>query len=154
MLGLMLAAAATAGTANAVPTTATRGLASFNQAFTDAVRRMDNAAVVALWEEDGIALLPQTPPIVGKAKIAKMMDEATAGHPQAHMQSFTNDCFDEKVSGAWASEWCVEHQVVVGLGDKPFDGWGKMLLVLHRTPAGWRLNREMWNQAVPMDGAR
>jgi ketosteroid isomerase-like protein len=153
MLGLTLAAAMAVGSAHPAPSAATRGLARFNHAFTDAVRRMDNAAVLALWENDGISLLPQTPPIVGKAKIAKMLEEATAGHPQAHMQSFTNDCFDEKISGAWASEWCVEHQVVVGLGDKPFDGWGKMLLVLHRGRAGWRLSCEMWNQAVPANSA-
>ena len=38
----------------------------FNRAFDDATRRMDNAAAVALWEADGISLLPSTKPIVGK----------------------------------------------------------------------------------------
>jgi uncharacterized protein (TIGR02246 family) len=122
---------------------------SFNQAWADATRHMDNAAALALWEADGVSLLPSTPPIVGKPAIAKFLDEVTKQVSGAHMQSFELRCHDIRVSGNWASEWCDEHQVVqMSAGKPPFDGRGKMLVVLHRGADGrWRLHSEMWNQA-------
>jgi uncharacterized protein (TIGR02246 family) len=123
-------------------------LDTFNNALIDATKRMDNAAVLRLWEEDGVSLLPSTPPIVGKAAIGKFLDEVTSKYPAAHMDSFTLECSDIAVSGDLASEWCTEHQVV-SFGDNrpPFDGRGKMLLVLHRGRDGkWRIQAEMWNQ--------
>jgi ketosteroid isomerase-like protein len=123
---------------------------TFNQAFEQATRRMDNAAIVSLWADDGISLLPSTKPILGKAAIAKFMDDVTAPLKGASMDKFEMECFDIIVSGDSASEWCTEHQVVRLPGGKPpFDGRGKMLLVLHKSPSGqWQLQREMWNQAA------
>ena len=122
---------------------------AFNRRFEDVTRRMDNAAVVALWADDGISLLPSTKPIVGKAAIAAFIDSVTAQIKGAQMEKFELKCFAIDVSGDIASEWCSEHQVVLMPGDKPsFDGRGKRLLVLRRGLDGkWRLQREMWNQA-------
>jgi ketosteroid isomerase-like protein len=128
------------------------GVAAFNAAFDQANRRMDNAAVLALWEPDGVSLMPNAAPIEGRAGIEALLRRVTADHPKAHMESFALRCAGLQVAGSWASEWCFEHQVVVELGQPTFDGWGKMLLVLHRDPqAGWRLSREMWNQAQAGD---
>lgn len=124
---------------------------AFNRTFDDATRRMDNAALFALWEEQGISLLPSTKPLRGKQAIVKFITDVTAAMPGARMRLFEDECSDIEVSGDWASEWCVEHQIVDLPGGKPpFEGWGKMLLVLHRSSDGtWRLNREMWNQGIP-----
>lgn len=125
-------------------------LDTFNHALIDATTRMNNAAVLELWEEDGVSLLPSRQPIVGKSAIAKFLDDVTSRYPGARMTSFTCDCSEIAVSGDWASEWCVEHQVVA-FADKsqPFDGWGKMLFVLHRgRDKRWRIKTEMWNQGV------
>jgi len=123
------------------------GIAAFNQALDDATRRMDNAASLALWEEDGISLLPQTKPIIGKKAIAVLLDSVMAQLAGAKMTFFESECFDIEVAGDWAAEWCTEHQVVA-LGDgKTFEGRGKMLFVLHRSDGKWRIKREMWNQA-------
>jgi len=126
------------------------GVEGFNRAFAEATRRMDNAAVLALWEDDGTSLLPSTAPIRGKKAIAAFLDRVVAQLPGARMEKFESRCFDIEVSGAWASEWCTEHQIVRFPGDKPpFEGFGKMLLVLHRGADGkWRLKQEMWNQAL------
>ncbi|HEY8027531.1 MAG TPA: nuclear transport factor 2 family protein [Burkholderiaceae bacterium] len=135
--------------AHAVDTRIDPGIAKFNQALTDATTRMDNAAAMALWDDDGISLLPGTAPIVGKKAISEFMDGVTKQLVGAHMQHFEMQCRDIAVSGNWATEWCHEHQIVeLGGGKPPFDGQGNMLLVLHRDGQGhWRLKREMWNQA-------
>ncbi len=113
---------------------------------------MDNAAVSALWEHDGVSLLPGTTPLVGKPAIRAFLEAVTAGYPGARMQTFTFTCSGLDVAGAGASEWCTEHQVVRLAGGKQFDGRGHMLLVLHRGADGrWRLRREMWNQAPAPD---
>lgn len=132
---------------------AAASLKPFNDAFTEATRGMDNAAVLALWAEDGVSLLPMTAPLTGKAKIGAFLKSIATDHPAARMEAFTNHCFDAAVSGDWASEWCLEHQIVSEPGKAKFDSWGKMLLVLHRDASGrWLLNREMWNQAAAPAG--
>jgi ketosteroid isomerase-like protein len=101
-----------------------------------------------LWAEDGITLLPSTTPVIGKAAIAAMMNAMTAQIKGAHMDKFELRCSAIEVSGDLATEWCSEHQIVIlPDGKPPFDGRGKMLLVLRRGADGkWRLLREMWNQ--------
>ena len=130
------------------------GIDSFNVALDAATRHMDNAATLALWEEDGISLLPGTKPIVGRRAIGELITAITSQFPGAAMEKFESACHDLEVAGSWASEWCVEHQIVRLSADKTFDGWGKMLLVLHHGADGrWRLSREMWNQAGPADSS-
>jgi ketosteroid isomerase-like protein len=123
-------------------------VATFNARFEDVTRRMDGQALAALWEEDGISLLPETSPIIGKPAISAFVDNAIGQIPGARMKSFTLSCADPALSGGLATEWCVEHQVVdLGRG-KTFDGRGRMLLVLRRGGDGrWRLLREMWSAA-------
>jgi len=128
------------------------GVQTFNQALIDATKRMDNAAVLALWENEGVSLLPSMPPIVGKTAIAQFLNDVTTRMGSAHMSSFSLVCSDPTISGDWASEWCNEHQVVAFDDNKrpPFDGHGKILFVLHRGSDGaWRIRSEMWNQGAP-----
>jgi ketosteroid isomerase-like protein len=126
------------------------GIEAFNKALDSATRSMSNAAIMTLWEDDGVSLLPSTPPIAGKAAIGKFLDSVVAMYPGGQMKKFEMQCHDIQVSGDWGSEWCTEHQIVQFPGGKPpFEGWGKMLFVLHRGADGkWRVKQEMWNQAV------
>lgn len=135
------------------PTAAREGIEAFNRALIEATTRMDNAATLALWEEDGITLLPQTKPAVGRKAISAFLEEAMRQLPNARMEKFEMQCHDIAVSGDWASEWCQEHQrVQLGDGKPPFEGSGVLLLVLHRGADGkWRMKREMWNQAPAAD---
>jgi ketosteroid isomerase-like protein len=111
---------------------------------------MDNAAVMSMWAEDGISLLPTTDPIIGKAAIGKFMDEVMGRMPGYHMQRMDVDFQGIEVSGDCASEWAEEHQVVQPPpGKRVIDSYGKLLLVLHREADGnWRITREMWNQGL------
>ena len=129
----------------AAPPAPPDSVAAFNGRFETATRRMDNAVLDALWEEDGISLLPQTAPIVGRQAIAGFVAKAMAQFPGAHMTSFTLACANPVESAQLASEWCFEHQMIDLGGGKSFDGKGRMLLVLQRGPdKRWRLLREMW----------
>lgn len=123
---------------------------AFNKKFVEAHLKMDNAAVMSLWADDGVSLLPQTEPMKGKATIAKFMDDVVAKMPGYHMEKIDVDFQGIEVSGEWASEWAFEHQIVRPPDDRPvFDSYGKLLLVLHREAGGnWRIKREMWNQGV------
>jgi ketosteroid isomerase-like protein len=149
ILPLLLLAAALPIVAQTMPLSPRAEVEAFNRKFEDATRRMDNAAIVALWADDGISLLPSTRPIVGKVAIAAFIDSVTAQIKGAKMEKFELECFAIDVSGDIASEWCSEHQaVLMAAGKPPFNGRGKMLLVLRRGLDGeWRLLREMWNQA-------
>jgi ketosteroid isomerase-like protein len=135
------------------PGAARSGIDEFNRALIQATNRMDNAATLALWEDDGVDLLPQTKPIVGKKAIAAFYDDVTKDLAGARMEKFDLKCFDIEIAQDWATEWCTEHQhVLLPAGKPPFDGWGTLLLVLHRgTDGKWRLRREMWNEAQPGD---
>lgn len=126
------------------------GIDAFNRALNQATTRMDNAAALALWEDDGITLLPQTKPIIGKKAIAKFLDDISSQLLGARMEKFEMKCFDIERSGDFATEWCEEHQHVALPDGKPaFDGRGKMLLILHRGADGkWRMRREMWNEGT------
>jgi ketosteroid isomerase-like protein len=127
------------------------GIETFNRALTAATRTMDDTATMALWEADGVSLLPSTNPIVGKAAIGQFMNDVTKQLSGAKMESFDLRCSGIEVSGRLGSEWCIEHQVVAFPDHRPnFDGWGRLLLVLHQGIDGhWRLIREMWIQALP-----
>lgn len=151
---LTLATASLAPAQRAAPI-ANPEIDAFNRAFANATRTMDNAAILALWDDDGVSLLPSTKPIVGKAAITKLLTDVMASLAGAHMTKFESACFDVHVSGDWASEWCTEHQIVaLPRGQPPFNGYGKMLLVLHRAAGGaWRIHEEMWNQALAPDSS-
>lgn len=148
---VLLSLSPSLGHAQSAAGTARSEIEAFNRALDDATRHMSSAATLALWADDGVSLLPSTKPIVGKKAIAEFFNTVMASLSGARMEQFELRCFDIEVAGDWASEWCTEHQVVqLGGGKPPFDGWGKMLFVLHREADGkWRLKREMWNQAPP-----
>ncbi len=122
---------------------------AFNRQLENATRGMDNSALMALWAEDGVSLLPSSKPLVGKPAIAAFLNQVTAQLEGARMEQFDLQCSGIEITGNWASEWCEEHQVVLLTGGKPpFNGRGRMLFVLHKGMDGnWEILREMWNQA-------
>ena len=155
VLVLLLAGCASVRTVESADQ-ARSGVEEFNRALEGATRKMDNQASLALWEEDGISLLPQTAPLVGRPAIAAFFNQVMEQLQGARMLSFELRCSGLQSEGELASEWCTEHQRVELPGGKPpFEGFGKMLLVLRRGADGkWRLVREMWNQGLaPASGS-
>lgn len=134
---------------NARPISGRAEIEAFNQRFIAAHLKMDNALVMSFWAEDGVSLMPDTAPIVGKSAIAKFVDDSVASMPGYRVTKQEIDFHDIQVSGDWASEWGLEHQVAQGPQGKPtFDGHGKIILILRKDSHGdWKIQQEMWNSA-------
>ena len=133
----------------AAPPTPQAEIQAFNKQFIAAHLRMDMPAILSFWADDGISLLPETPPIEGKPAIRKFVEDAIAQMPGYRVTLMEIEFRNIQVSGDWASEWGLEHQVAEGPADKPkFDGHGKILLILHKDSSGtWKVQQEMWNSA-------
>ena len=120
---------------------------AFNEKFTANILHMDNAAIVAQWADDGISILEGAEPLIGRAAIQKMMDGVTAKMPGYKVTAQEDDFRDIEVSGDWASEWALTHQIVKPPTGEPIEIRGKMLLVLHREKSGaWKIKREVWTR--------
>lgn len=139
------------GTPTAAPPapTATTSVKISNQRLEAVTRSIDDVAMMALWADDGVSLLPDADPMVGKAEIGAFLKRVTRPLQGARMTTFEMKCTGIDVVGDMATEWCCEHQVVQIPGaEKPFDGRERMLLVLRRGTDGvWLLEREMWVSA-------
>jgi ketosteroid isomerase-like protein len=121
----------------------------FNQHYRDLHFKMDTPGIFALWEDDGVDLMPGEAPIVGKKVIQAWVENTLAKMPGYKVVKQEMEFHDIQVSGDWASEWANEHQVVQPPdGKEPIESRGKMALVLHREASGeWKIKQEMWNQA-------
>ena len=75
---------------------------TFNRNFAAATRAMDSQATLALWDDEGVSLLPSTKPIVDKKAIAGFLSDVMSTLAGAHMTKFESECFDVNVSGDWA----------------------------------------------------
>ena len=76
----------------------------------------------------------------------KVIEDVVGRMPGYHMQKS-----EIEFQGIEANrEWTTEHQIVEAPpGKENFEGYGKMLLVLHKEADGnWRITREMWNQGI------
>src|SRR5258708_33479186 len=56
-------------------------IAQFNRNYTAAHLRMDNAAIIAMWAEDGVTLLPGMAPLAGRENIGRWLDDVTSKMP-------------------------------------------------------------------------
>jgi ketosteroid isomerase-like protein len=120
---------------------------AFNEKFINAHLRMDNPAIIAMWAEDGVSLLPSMAPMVGRAAIGKFITDISAQMPGYKIVREKIDFRDIQVSGDWASEWGLEIQGLQPPGNQPaMEGYGKILFVLHKDAKGeWKIQQEMWN---------
>jgi uncharacterized protein (TIGR02246 family) len=124
-------------------------LEKFNNHFRELHLKMDTAGIFALWADDGVDLMPGETPMIGKKVIQAWVEDILAKMPGYKVTKQEMEFHDIQVSGDWASEWALEHQVVQPPnGKEPIETWGKMALVLHREANGeWRIKQEMWNSA-------
>jgi uncharacterized protein (TIGR02246 family) len=122
---------------------------AFNKRYLELHLKMDTAGILALWEEDGVDLMPGDAAMIGRKKISAWVEDIVAKMPGYKVMKQEMEFHDIHVCGEWASEWATEHQVVQPPDRKPvIDSYGKMALVLHRRENGeWKVQQEMWNAA-------
>jgi uncharacterized protein (TIGR02246 family) len=122
---------------------------AFNKRYVELHLRMDTAGILALWEEDGVDLMPGDAALIGRKKISAWVEDILAKMPGYKVMKQEMEFHDIHVCGEWASEWATEHQVVQPPEGKPvIDSYGKMALVLRRQSNGeWKVQQEMWNAA-------
>jgi len=119
----------------------------FNRRFDGACQKMDHPATIAMWAEDGADLIQGLKPMVGKAKIAAWLADLEKQMPGAKMIYCTVDWQDIQIHGDVAYEWGINRQrVEFPPPQKPFEGAGKILLILKRQKGGeWKIAVESWN---------
>jgi ketosteroid isomerase-like protein len=124
-------------------------LERWNAHYRDLHLKMDTAGIFALWADDGVDLMPGEAPMVGKKVIQAWVENILSKMPGYRVTKQEMEFRGIEVSGDWASEWALEHQVVQPPdGKEPIETWGKMALVLHREANGdWKIKQEMWNAA-------
>jgi len=140
---VLLMMIATLATATSDPTTE---IDAFNQNYLALHQKMDTPAILALWADDGVDLMPGENPLVGRPAITEWLNAVLAKMPGIKVTKQEMTFHDIRVTGDWATEWATEHQVAQSPDGKVFDGYGKMSLILHRMPSGeWKVQQEMWN---------
>ena len=126
-----------------------REIEAFNKRYVELHEKMDTAAILALWADDGVDLMPGDAAMIGRKKISAWVEDILAKMPGYKVMKQEMEFHDIRVCGEWASEWATEHQVVQPPDGKPvIESYGKMALVLHREATGeWKVQQEMWNAA-------
>jgi ketosteroid isomerase-like protein len=119
----------------------------FNQKLIQLHLNMDHEGILALWADDGVDLMPETAPIVGKPAITAWLNGILANLKGYKVTKQEMEFHDIKISGDWASEWAMTRQVVQPPeGKSPIESFGKIALVLRRNARGeWKITQEMWN---------
>ena len=122
---------------------------AFNKRYVELHEKMDTPGILALWEEDGVDLMPGEAALIGRKKISAWVENILSKMPGYKVMKQEMEFHDIHVCGEWASEWATEHQVVQPPDGKPvIESYGKMALVLHRQANGeWKVQQEMWNGA-------
>lgn len=149
MVLVVVAGGMAAGTIAGGGASAKDEIDAFNKRYVEMHLKMDDAGIFATWAEDGVSLMPGEAPLIGKKAIVAWVKNILAKMPGYKVVKEEIDFHDIQISGDWASEWALEHQVVQPPDGKPvIDSRGKMALVLHREASGeWKVKQEMWNQA-------
>jgi uncharacterized protein (TIGR02246 family) len=149
MVLVVVAGGMAAGTIAGGGASAKDEIDAFNKRYVEMHLKMDDSGIFATWAEDGVSLMPGEAPLIGKKAIVAWVKNILAKMPGYKVVKEEIDFHDIQISGDWASEWAMEHQVVQPPDGKPVtDTRGKMALVLHREASGeWKVKQEMWNQA-------
>jgi len=105
----------------------------------------DHEALLELWDQEGIAIPPDSDPIEGIAALEKWL------HPSEEVAyqvtKYEHEFKERQIIGDWAFEWGI-FRTAAELFDNspPIEESGKLLRILKRQPDGeWKVARAIWN---------
>jgi len=125
-----------------------KSVEEFNRKFRASILNTDHTAMLAMWAEDGVDLMPGEAPLLGKKAIATWLTGIETSGAGSRVSVEELEFHDLQVSGDWASEWANEHQIVQPRRKPAVEGYGKVALVLHREEnQQWTIQQEMWNDS-------
>ena len=110
-----------------------------------ASKRQDKAALLDLWDEDGVALPPGGEPIVGIKALTHWLIRDDG--PSHEVTVYEHDFHERTILGDWAFELGM-FRSVARLTDsgETIETSGKLLRILKRQPDGeWKVARSIWN---------
>jgi uncharacterized protein (TIGR02246 family) len=122
------------------------GIETLHQDDITATFARDANALTALFDDGAVLLQPGIPPIIGKAAIKDLMQQALAKSPSVKIVKYAPDIRDIQVAGNLAYEWGYFDAVQKGPNQSaPQKVRAKLLRVMKRQPDGsWRFTRVMW----------
>ena len=118
-----------------------------NQEIVRACQQRDFDVTAALWAEDGVDLLPELAPMVGKEKITAWLNSLRPNLVGTKMAYCTIDWQDIQIHGDVAYEWGINRQLIeYPPPRKSTPTEGKILFILRRQGNGaWKVVLESWN---------
>ena len=114
-----------------------------NRAFGDAARAGDAAAIGALYTEDGRVLPPNAAPVIGTAGLVEFWGGVLASGISGIVLT------TEEVSYAGGETATEFGSAVLSADDGSVADEAKYAVLWKRTPAGWRMHRDIWNSNRP-----
>lgn len=111
----------------------------------EASKSQDYPALLALWDEGGVAIPPGGDPIVGIRQIEAWLDNEAKIEYQVTRYEHTFQ--ERKILGEWAFEWgSYRSAAVIKESGQTEAASGKLLRILKRQPDGeWKVARSIWN---------
>lgn len=109
----------------------------------------DVDTLCSLWSDDGVLLMPDAPPLVGKKAICSMLQEQKAHANGSKTTSYTEDWNEVRIVGDYAWQWGKMSQTQTNASGKQETMRVGAIRILHRQPDGnWKVARALVTPAT------
>lgn len=127
------------------------GIEDLHRRDIEASRTRDFETLLSLWTEDGVLLMPEMEPVVGKAALESYMDKQAAVSRTYTIREYEHSWQEIKIFDDWAFEWGnFSGEVEMVDSGEIVRQKGKLLRILKRQEDGsWKCARAMGHYDDP-----
>lgn len=127
------------------------GIEDLHRRDIEASRTRDFETLLSLWTEDGVLLMPEMEPVVGKAALESYMDKQAAVSQTYRIREYEHFWQELKIFGDWACEWgYFSGEAEMVDSEEIFCQKGKLLRILKRQEDGsWKCARAIGHYDDP-----